>query len=373
MSETQAESGQPNYPDSLWHNASFVRLLIGRLVTNAGDSLYAVAAMWLVHELTGSTIFTGITEALLLLPLVLQFVSGPLVDRWPLVRSLVLIQLIQAVTILLLPIAAYTGQLNVALLLSVIPVLALLNQFVYPAQSAALPQIISNKQLSRGNSAFSFTNNGLDMLFEAIGGTLIALFGAVSLFLLDSVTFLLAAVLFSGVTVPGETTTSGDATEVLDVSGYLHDLREGVEAIRGSVFVQTTFTTAVSNFGIGMMFAVLPSFAALRSGPAFYGAMLGALGLGKALGAAIAPRLGHFRLGRVKILTFTASCLLWFGSIFTSRLSVAVTLFFLAWIPTSLTGVLSATLLQTEPPIDYSDELRPLRGVQQRCHFQSVR
>ena len=58
-----------SYP-SLRRNRNFLGLL-GRLVTNAGDSLYAVVAVWLVHDFTGSTVYTGIAEALLLLPLVL--------------------------------------------------------------------------------------------------------------------------------------------------------------------------------------------------------------------------------------------------------------------------------------------------------------
>lgn len=45
---------------TLFQNADFRRLFLGRLVTNAGDSLYAVAAMWLVYSLSGSTLYTGI-------------------------------------------------------------------------------------------------------------------------------------------------------------------------------------------------------------------------------------------------------------------------------------------------------------------------
>jgi len=45
---------------SLAGNRKFRRLLAGRLVTNAGDSIYYVAALWLVHDITGSTTFTGL-------------------------------------------------------------------------------------------------------------------------------------------------------------------------------------------------------------------------------------------------------------------------------------------------------------------------
>ncbi|WP_227379751.1 hypothetical protein [Haladaptatus halobius] len=73
---------------SLWSNWDFLRLLFGRFVTNAGDSLYTIAGTWLIYDLTGSSFYTGLAGALLLLPPALQFMSGPLVDQWPLILSM---------------------------------------------------------------------------------------------------------------------------------------------------------------------------------------------------------------------------------------------------------------------------------------------
>lgn len=345
QSEQSANEGYP----TLRENPSFLRLLFGRLVTNAGDSLYTVAAMWLVYDLTGSTVYTGITSAMLLLPMVLQFISGPLVDRWPIVRALVVIQLIQAVAILSLPVAIYTGNMTVELVLATIPFLALLNQFVYPAQSAALPQVVSDKQLGRANSAFSFTLNGLDMLFDAIGGTLIALIGAASLFVLDSVTFLIASLLFAGVKISAGETVDEEPDRI-DLSGYAADFAEGIKCLRGSVFVETTLTSAVANVGAGMTFAILPAFAEFRGGPALYGAMLGALGIGSAAGAALASRLEGVKYGRIRIIGDAISCILWLGAVYSPWPPLAVVLFGLAWLPGGIMGVMSETLEQTVTP-----------------------
>jgi predicted MFS family arabinose efflux permease len=346
-SET-AQTVEREYP-SLLKNRDFLRLLFGRLVTNAGDSLYAVAAMWLVHDITGSTLYTGIASSLLLLPLTLQFIAGPLVDRWPIIRALVVIQLIQAVALLSLPLAEYTGNLTVELVIVTIPLLALLNQFVYPAQSAVLPRIIRTDQLTRGNSAFSFANNGLDMLFEALGGVLIALVGAMSLFVLDSVTFVLAALFFVGVQLP-PTEDSDEEPSKIDVSGYIADLAEGVKCLRGSVLVEMTFITMVVNFGVGMMFAVLPSFADIRAGPAFYGVMLAALGVGTTLGAAIASKLETVKFGHVRIIGHASSCILWLGAVYSPWPPLAVGLFALAWVPAGIGGVMASTFEQTVTP-----------------------
>lgn len=343
-----------SYPP-LRRNSNFLRLLFGRLVTNAGDSLYSVAAMWLIYELTSSTVFTGLVEAMLLLPMVLQFISGPLVDRWSLVRALVVIQLIQAVAILVLPIAIFTGNMSAGLILVTIPVLALLNQFVYPAQSAALPQVVSEDQLARGNSAFSFVNKGLDMIFDAVGGTLIALAGVATLFIVDSATFLIAALLFVGIRIPAKKDSSDETDETeeaskIDVSGYIEDFTEGVKSLRGTVFVEIVLTTAVVNIGVGMTFAVLPAFGELRSGPAFYGAMLGALGVGSTAGAAIASKLENVKYGHVRVLGDAITCILWIGAVYAPWPALSVVLFALAWVPGGIMGVMSNTLEQTVTP-----------------------
>ncbi len=80
---------------TLLRNRNFARLLAGRLLDNIGDSVYFVAAMWLVWELSGEEFFTGLAGFLVLEPSGLRFLFGPLVDRWDLRRILVRTQLVQ--------------------------------------------------------------------------------------------------------------------------------------------------------------------------------------------------------------------------------------------------------------------------------------
>lgn len=336
------------YP-SLWNNWDFLRLLFGRLVTNAGDSLYTIAGIWLVYDLTQSSFYTGIAGALLLLPPALQFVSGPLVDRWPLPRTLVWTQIIQAVIVLSIPAAAYTDSLSVELLLLTIPLLSLLNQFVYPAQNAALPRIVPESRLTRANSAFSFANQGTNMVFRALGGILIALFGAVPLFIVDSVTFAIAVISFTGVRIPTPTDTTDEAATI-DVSGYLSDLRDGIEWLRGTVFAEMMATTAVTNFGSGVMIAVLPAFAAIRGGSMLYGALFGAIGGRLLIGALVASRLSHIKYGSIRIVGLGVGFVLWLGAVYSPWSALTVILFVLTGIPLGITNVMGQTLMQTVTP-----------------------
>jgi MFS family permease len=171
-------------------------------VTNAGDSLYAVSAMWLVYSLTGSTFYTGVAGFLTLGMQALQAFVGPLVDRWPLRRTLVWTQAVQAVLVLTVPVAHVTGYLSVWLVLAVMPLLSLLNQFVYPAGTAALPRIVDEEELTAANSLFATTYQGSELVFNALAGVLVTAVGAVTLFAVDSVTFAVAVALFAGLRVP---------------------------------------------------------------------------------------------------------------------------------------------------------------------------
>jgi MFS family permease len=345
-----AQIEDEDYP-SLRRNTNFIRLLLGRLVTNAGDSLYTIAGIWLVYDLTQSEFYTGIAGALLLLPPALQFISGPLVDRWPLTRTLVWTQLIQAVLILSIPVAASAGHLSVELLLLIIPLLSLLNQFVYPAQNAALPRIVSGSQLTRANSAFSFANQGTNTVFRAMGGILIALLGAVSLFIVDAVTFALAVVLFTGVRIPTPTDTTDEGSSI-DIYGYISDLHDGIEWLRGTVFAEMMFTTAITNFGSGVMIAVLPAFAALRGGSILYGVLYGAIGGGLLIGALVASRLDHIKYGSIRIVGLGVGFLLWLGAVYSPWPALTVILFVLTGIPVGITNVMGQTLIQTVTPDD---------------------
>ncbi|WP_232703532.1 MFS transporter [Halobacterium wangiae] len=336
---------------SPWNNRDFLRLLFGRFVTNAGDSLYTIAGTWLVYDLTGSSFYTGLAGALLLLPPALQFVSGPLVDRWPLIRTLVWTQLIQAVLILSIPVAAYFNRLTVEVVLLTIPLLSFLNQFVYPAQNAALPRIVDESQLTSANSAFSFANQGTNMVFDALGGVLIALIGAVSLFVLDSITFVIAVLSFVGVTVPERSETI-DERPAIDVSGYLSDLRDGVQWLRGTVFTEMMLTTAVTNFGTGVMLAVLPGFAAARGGSILYGALLGAIGAGGLTGALVASRLIHIRYGSIRIFGLGIGFVMWLVAVYSPWTALTVVLFGLTGVPMGVTNVMGQTLIQTVTPED---------------------
>lgn len=367
-------------------NPNFRRLFLGRLVTNAGDSIYMVAAMWLVYDLTGSPAYTGLAGFLVRAPQLLQALVGPLVDRWSLRRTLVGSELVQAALVLAIPAAWWFEALTVELVLVVMPLLSLLNQFVYPAQSAALPRIVEREHLVGANSAMSLAYQGTNLVFNALAGVLVALVGAVALYAIDSLTFVVAAVLFLAIRIPaaggdaaadlgGEdaeapepgadddpeapsvTTPATPATPVADggadespFRAYLRELRDGFAYVRGTVLFALLIAGVVANATLGASFAVLPAFADLRGGPALYGALMAAIAGGGLVGALVASRVDDLPYGRLAIVGFTFSGGCWITAAFVPWPPATVALFALAFVPVGLTNVIIAAMVQTLTP-----------------------
>jgi MFS family permease len=353
-------SASADYPP-LRKNRDFLRFFFGQFVSNAGDSLYTVAILWSVFELSGSTALTGVANALLLLPFLLQIVAGPIVDRFPIRPVLVGSQAVQGVVVLALPLAAYTGNTTVALLLVSIPALSAMSLLAAPVPATLVPRIVADEQLPRSNSALATVTLGLDMIFDALGGVFIAAFGATALFLLDSVTFAVAALLFAGMAIP--TVDGGDESAASALEAYADDLRAGIGVLRGTAFVDMLFASAVFNFAVGVTLAILPAYGELLGGPAAYGLLLGALGVGRLVGSASASSLNGVPYGRLKVVGSLLSAFLWLGSVSAPSPALTVVLFGLAWITAGVDGVLVETLNQRVFPADVLGRVSAIKGA----------
>ncbi|AXI07985.1 MFS transporter [Oceanobacillus zhaokaii] len=336
----------------LLKNKNFLFLLIGRIVTNIGDSIYYIAAMWLVYSLGGNAFYSGLAGFLTLLPVSLQFITGPFVDRWPVKRTLIITQVLQAILILIIPITYYFGVLTVQIVLIVMPIVAFIEQFAYPSQTKALPLILPKKDLLKGNSYFSFAYQGIDLVFNAAAGILVAFVGAVTLFLVDSVTFAVAAILFTLLKIPQtkEKTLLQNKGLKQGLKKYFFELREGFSIVFGSLMATFLIGSIVANFAIGGAMAILPAFADHLGGSEIYGFYLAAMSTGALVGALLANQMGKFRIGTFVILSFLFSSICWVFSSIVPWTFLGVLLFGIAWIPIGGTNVIFAATVQTVVP-----------------------
>ncbi|MEJ9111887.1 MFS transporter [Bacillus paramobilis] len=333
----------------LLKNRNFLLLFLGRIFTNIGDSLYYVAAMWLVYKLSGNPFYSGLAGFLTLLPSTLQFLTGPFVDRWSIKNTLVITQVLQCILILIIPITHYFDLLTVQLLLIIMPIVSFIEQFTYPAQSKALPLLLHKTQLLKGNSLFSFAYQGIDLICTTLSGILVALLGAITLYVIDSFTFAITALLFFSLKMPkqAETNTS------LSTKQYFSDLKEGFSIVFRSLMGVFLIGTVVANFSIGMTMAILPSFADSLGGVKSYGFFLAAISAGSLIGALFSSWVGKRNVGRVSIIGFATGAIFWFLSTIVPFQWLSIFLFGLAWIPIGATNILFATISQIVIPNQY--------------------
>ncbi|MGY2614093.1 MFS transporter [Bacillus pretiosus] len=330
-------------------NRNFLLLFLGRIFTNIGDSLYYVAAMWLVYELSGNPFYSGLAGFLTLLPSALQFLTGPFVDRWSIKNTLVITQVLQCMLILIIPITHYFDLLTVQLLLIIMPIVAFIEQFAYPAQSKALPLLLHKTQLLKGNSLFSFAYQGIDLICTTLSGILVALLGAITLYVIDSITFAITALLFFSLKMPkqAETNTS------LSTKQYFSDLKEGFSIVFRSLMGVFLIGSVVANFSIGMTMAILPSYADSVGGVKSYGFFLAAISAGSLIGALFSSWVGKRNVGRVSIISFATGAIFWFLSTIVPFQWLSILLFGLAWVPIGATNILFATISQIAIPNQY--------------------
>ncbi|WP_164670913.1 MFS transporter [Virgibacillus doumboii] len=334
-------------------NNDFLYLFLGRIVTNVGDSIYYVAAMWLVFSLGGNAFYTGLAGFLTLLPSALQFIAGPFVDRWPIKRTLIITQVSQAVLILIIPAASFLDVLSVQLVLIVMPVVSFIEQFAYPSQTKALPAILTKEELIKGNSYFSFAYQGIDLVFNAVSGILVAFMGAITLYLVDSLTFAVAAILFSLLKLPHvkerATQTAKKSFKVV-MANYFGELKEGFSIVFRSLMAVFLIGSITANFAIGAALAILPAFGADHGGSEIYGFYLAAMSTGGLIGALFAGWMGKFRVGSFSIFSFLIGSVCWVLSATLPWTYIAIILYGIAWIPIGGTNVIFSAVMQTVIP-----------------------
>lgn len=341
---------------SIFLNKNFTYMFLGRVITNIGDTLYAVAAMWLVSDLGGSTFYTGLAGFLTIIPRLIQFFSGPLVDRIPIRPLLVITQMIQAVLLLVIPLAHFFEWLSVTLVLIISPIITTFNMFVYPAQMSSLPQFVTSKDLTKANSLFTFAYQGIETACNAIAGILIVTIGAISIYLLDSILFVMGAIIFSMIQLskqkPTTTTENSKVTVITYIKNYGTELKEGVSILTSKTFSRLLFGMIAINMVGGATFVVLPEFSKQHGGAEIFGLLLMAQALGSLLGALLTPYLNleRFGMGKVYAVAFLLSGMAWPLSVFSPWTWLMVTIYGLAWFPGGVTNILINTSMQKGIP-----------------------
>ncbi len=345
----------------------FFLLWFGRLISVTGDWLLLTALPFYVYERTGSVLATSVMFMTYWLPgILLGSLAGVFVDRWDRKRTLIVNNLLQtAVVLLLLVLIVAPSDEWLWLAYAVNLVQSCINQFSGPAEGALLPTLVDEERLIPANSLNALNDNIGRLAGPAIGGVLIASFGLGSVVLVDSLTYLFAALMISLISTSPKLeraerrTDGGDTTETAAGRwiAIWRDWLGGIRVVKGDRSIAVLFLMlAIVMFADGILTPLLAPFASdvLRGGGATYGWLLTVRGIGGLVGGLIVGQWGA-ALGPARLLVLGPICA---GSlmlaVFNSHsLPLAIALWSLLSVPFVAYATSHQTLLQSGVTDEY--------------------
>ena len=189
------------YIELLRRNRSFRQLWLGQVVSQLGDWFDTIALYTIIQNLTGSGRDIGL---LLVARFVPSFFLGPLsgviADRFSRQKIMIISDVLRAIVVLGFLFVRTADQLWMVYVLTVLQLG--LSTFFEPARTAAVPSIVSERELVPANAISSVTWSVMLTLGAAIGGVITGWFGTDVAFVLDAATYLLSAALIASIRLP---------------------------------------------------------------------------------------------------------------------------------------------------------------------------
>jgi MFS family permease len=223
----------------------FRYLWTAQIASDFGDNLTALSLLILIQRLTGSTVaIAGLMISITLPALIFGVLSGVYVDRFDRRRMMIISDFLRAVLVVSF---IFVDSAELLPLLYVIAfVQATIGTLFNPARSALLPRIVGKEKLLAANSVSQTSR----IIFNLLGTTAAGILASVSTgfaraFIVDSLTFLLSAVLITRIGTSG-------APRERDPSRVWDDMRAGFKVLVGSKPLQGMLVGAgVAMLGLG--------------------------------------------------------------------------------------------------------------------------
>src|SRR4051794_38212019 len=265
----------------------FRALWIANLASNTGLWVQNTGAGWLMTSLAPSPIMVSLVQAAAMLPVFLfALPGGALADILDRRLTLIAAQIWIAVAGLVLAVLAAMGLLSAWGLLSLTFLIGAGTAVIFPAWSAAIPELVPRDDLVQAVALNGVGFNVARALGPALGGFAMALAGPAATFSLNALGFLalLWALLTWRRTAPTRSKLPPERLPAAMRAALR--LATSIPAMRAAIFRACAFF-----FFASALWALLPTVVreGLGLGPAAFGLMLGAAGLGAVIAGVMLP------------------------------------------------------------------------------------
>jgi len=176
-------------------------LWLGQVVSQMGDWFDTIAVYTIALQLTGSSRSVALIMVARFLPsVVMGPLSGVVADRFSRRSVMIVADLLRAVVVLGFLLVRRPDQMWLVYVLTILQLA--FSAFFEPAKTAAIPSIVSDRELVSANAIASVTWSAMLTIGAAIGGLVAGWFGTNVAFILDSLTFIASALLIASVRFP---------------------------------------------------------------------------------------------------------------------------------------------------------------------------
>lgn len=282
------------YVALLRNNRSFRHLWLGQVVSQMGDWFDTVALYTIILNLTGSGRNVGLLMVARFVP---SFICGPIsgvvADRFSRRSIMILSDLLRAIVVLGFLLVRRADQLWIIYVLTVLQLI--FSTFFEPARTAAVPSIVSDRELIPANAISSVTWSAMLTLGAAIGGLVAGVFGTSVAFILDSLSFLASAAFISSIHFPKRPPREKTKLSVGKLLG-ITDTIDGARYVKHRPRVLALLLVKPAwglGGGILTLLAVFGEkiFPVGRSAATGIGVLFAARGIGTAVGPIVARRI----------------------------------------------------------------------------------
>ena len=284
---------------SVLHNKNFARLFSAGATSTAGFAIGQVALTWIVWSKTSSSLDVAyIGVSFIAAAVIFSLAAGALVDRHERRKLMVLSDLIRAGTLAVLVAFLLVFGFDLLSILLVAFVLGSFTTLFQPAERALTPEVVGSEQIAHANALVQTSTSVIQFASNTAGAGIIALTGVVAAFGLNTITFIISAVLISGIVgFSGKKLPAGGGTTKKRPS-MVEDVRDGFRYIgQNRALLELTLSAGIGNFFLSMVYQFFVVYAGvmLKGGVLVYGVVSGLFALGWAPGAFISARFRTVR------------------------------------------------------------------------------
>lgn len=281
------------------------------MLSNIGTTMQAVGAAWLMLALTKDAELVSLVQTATSLPvLVLAALGGAMADAFDRRRIMLAMQVAMMGLAIMLAVGAARGWLTPTLLLVLTFAIGCCTAIFRPSWQASVGDIVAREQAPAAVTLNAMSFNVSRSIGPALGGMIVAAFGAAATFAANAASYLALIV-----TLWRWRPRLAEAP--LPREGLFGSIATGLRYLAMSPpLIRTVTRTSLFGLGGSAILALLPVVAdRMPSGGAFtYGILVALFGAG-AVGAAVASgpirrRLGSEPLARSGFFGFSLACIL---------------------------------------------------------------